>query len=142
MKVISAEFDKELPRIYNPQQPQSASNKIYKAISSSDIEDDHGIYHLPQAIGFYNYSTNVPTQTPLNAMEASIDNSIAAYGYAVVTLHPQDFAVKDASNTPTNAVDPKEMSDLNSLITYILKHGYVLKDYQQVVKSLSTPASP
>ncbi|MEO9362726.1 MAG: hypothetical protein ABI348_02380 [Nitrososphaera sp.] len=63
----------------------------------------------------------------------SIDNKMALYGYAVVTLHPQDFAVKDASNKPTNQVDPHEMSDLDAIIDHVHKQRYAITDFSGVM---------
>jgi hypothetical protein len=53
LTILSSEFDQELAGIYNPDDPESSSNKIFKAIAGSNIKDLDGVYHLPQVIGFY-----------------------------------------------------------------------------------------
>jgi peptidoglycan/xylan/chitin deacetylase (PgdA/CDA1 family) len=141
MKIISAEFDQELPNIYDPDNPNSENNKVYKAIPDSDISDSHGIYHLPQVIGFYTYDSDPPTKTSMNTLTNRIDRTISSYGYAVVTLHPQDFAVKDANQNPTNKISSKELDDLDTLIASIHSKGYAIKTYSEAVNP-STPPEP
>jgi len=133
MKVISIAFDQELPTIYNSAQPSSLGNKVYKAIPGSDIKDKYGIYHVPEAVSYYNFHADTSSKTPVKTILNSIDGKIASYGYAVVTLHPQDFAVKDASNKPTNQVDPHEMSDLDTIINHVDKQGYAITDFSGVM---------
>ncbi|UVS68152.1 chitobiase/beta-hexosaminidase C-terminal domain-containing protein [Nitrososphaera viennensis] len=142
MKIISAEFDQELPSIYNPDEPASPDNKVYKAIPDSDISDSHGIYHLPQVIGFYTYDSEPPTKTSMNTMTSRIDEAISSYGYAVVTLHPQDFAVKDSSQNPTNQISSSELADLDTLIENIQSRGYSIKTYSEAIGSSSAPEEP
>ncbi|HVX03309.1 MAG TPA: polysaccharide deacetylase family protein [Nitrososphaera sp.] len=140
LKILSAEFDQEIPSIYNPDEPDSPDNKVYKAIAGSDITDSQGIYHLPQVIGFYTYDSDPPTKTPLSLIKSQIDKTIASYGYAVVTLHPQDFTVKDASNNPTEELSKKEIKDLDALITWVNDQGYHIGKFSTTVNS-ETPSS-
>ncbi|AIC14489.1 exported or cell surface associated protein of unknown function containing glycoside hydrolase/deacetylase and HYR-domains [Nitrososphaera viennensis EN76] len=133
MKMISAEFDQELLSIYNPDEPDSPDNKVYKAIPGSDIADSFGIYHLPEVIGFYTYEDTMPAKNPVNTIADRINATIASYGYAVVTLHPQDFAVK-SNGVPVNPaqVNSAEIADLDTLIDNIHAQGYVIKSYSEV----------
>jgi peptidoglycan/xylan/chitin deacetylase (PgdA/CDA1 family) len=134
MKVISAEFDLEIPSVYNSDNPDSPDNKIFKAIPGSNIYDSHGIYHLPQAVGFYGYGeTDNAIKTPIKTIMQDVDNTIANYGYAVVTLHPQDFAIKDSNQNPTDKVSQKELDDLASLLDDIHSRGYSTKTYEDVL---------
>src|SRR5581483_2750351 len=134
LKIISSEFDQELPSIYNPDNPNSPSNKVYKSATGSDLKDQFGVYHLPQVVGYYNYDFEPPRKAPLSTIESQIDNTIANYGYAVVTLHPQDFAVKDSSGVPSNVADQNELNDLNTLITAIQNKGYRITTFSAVAK--------
>jgi hypothetical protein len=129
LKVISSEFDTEIGSIYNSESPDSPDNKVYKAIAGSDIKDQHGIYHLPQTIGFYTYDSDQPTKTTLSRIEKQIGYTIASYGYAVVTLHPQDFTEKDAANKPTTSLSQPEIKDLDTLITWIRDNNYPIKTF-------------
>ena len=132
MKIISAEFDEELLSVYDPDDPDSPNNKVYKAMPGSDISDSHGVYHLPQVVGFYTYDSEPPTKTSMNTMTSSIDEAISSYGYAVVTLHPEDFAIKDSNQNPTNQVSSSELADLDALIDDIRAKGYTIKTYSEV----------
>lgn len=132
LKIISSEFDQELPSIYDPDDPNSPNNKVYKAMPGSDISDSHGVYHLPQVVGFYTYDSEPPTKTSMNTMTSSIDEAISSYGYAVVTLHPEDFAIKDSNQNPTNQVSSSELADLDALIDDIRAKGYTIKTYSEV----------
>ncbi len=133
MKVISAEFDGELPTIYDPNNPDS--NQIFKAIPNSHIVDSSGVAHLPQGIGYHTFGdgTDGGVKTPLSTIESSVDNQIASYGYAVITFHPQDFAVVDGSNQPTNQISSSELADLDTLLNSIQSHGYTTKTFSQIV---------
>ena len=133
MKVISAQFNLELPQIYNPGNPDSPDNKIYKAVAGSDIKDDFGIYHLPQTIGFYDHGTFPHEKVEVQDIMATIEDSISSYGYAVVTLHPQDFSVKDGDGVATNNVSESDMHDLDELLGMIHDNGYSTKTFSQVV---------
>jgi peptidoglycan/xylan/chitin deacetylase (PgdA/CDA1 family) len=136
MKVISAEFDNELPSIYDPDNPNSPNNKIYKAIPNSNIVDSHGIYHLPQVIGWYNYDPNIPVKNSVASIESIIDSTISSYGYAVVTLHPQDFAVKDSKQNAINQVSSSEIADLGTVFSYIHSHGYTTNTFSGTISGL------
>jgi peptidoglycan/xylan/chitin deacetylase (PgdA/CDA1 family) len=131
LKIISSEFDGEIESIYDPDNPDSPGNKVYKATAGSDIKDSQGIYHMPQVVGFYTYDSDPPTKTPLSLIEEKIDSTIASYGYAVVTLHPQDFTVKDAGNKPTETLSQKEIKDLDTLITWIKDQKYSTKSFSE-----------
>jgi peptidoglycan/xylan/chitin deacetylase (PgdA/CDA1 family) len=145
-KIISAEFGSELPSIYNPSHPASPNNKIYKAtVPNSDLKDSYGMYHLPQAIGFYTFgfsgnSTGSIVKTPLTAIESKIDSTIATYGYAVVTLYPDEFAVNFGKGTPQNKVSASAMADLDTLLRYVTSKGYTTKTFSEVI-SLSAGGS-
>ncbi|AIF83549.1 putative xylanase/chitin deacetylase [Candidatus Nitrososphaera evergladensis SR1] len=134
LKIISSEFDQELPSIYDPDNPNSPNNKIYKAATGFDIKDQFGVYHLPQEVGFYTYDSEPPTKTPLSLIESRIDDAIASYGYVVITLHPQDFAVKNAQGVPSNAADQNELNDLNTLIDYAQGKQYKITTFSSVTK--------
>lgn len=141
LKILSAEFDQELPSIYDPDNPDSPDNKVYKAIAGSNIADSQGVYHLPQVVGFYTYDSDPPTKTPLSLIKSQIDKTIASYGYAVVTLHPQDFTVKDASNNPTEELSKKEIKDLDTLITWVNDQGYHIGKFSTTVNPEASSSS-
>ncbi|HEX7031627.1 MAG TPA: chitobiase/beta-hexosaminidase C-terminal domain-containing protein, partial [Nitrososphaera sp.] len=133
LKIISAEFDQEIDSVFpHEDDPGHPDNKIYMAFEGSDITDDFGVYHLPQEIGFYDYEFEPPVKNSLNRIERRIDNAITNYGYAVVTLHPQDFTIKDSDGDWTPQLDPNEIDDLNELITVIQNKGYHIRTFSSV----------
>jgi peptidoglycan/xylan/chitin deacetylase (PgdA/CDA1 family) len=142
MKVISAQFDNELLSIYDPDNPNSPNNKVYKAIPNSDLKDSHGIYHLPQVIGWYNYDPSIPVKNSLASIESAIDTTISSYGYAVVTLHPQDFAVKDSNQNAINQVSSSEIADLGTIFSYIHSHGYTTNTFIGTISGATSPPPP
>lgn len=135
LKILSAEFDQEIPSIYDSDNPDSPDNKVFRAIAGSDIQDQHGVYHMPQVIGFYTYDSDPPTKTPLSLIESQIDKTIASYGYAVVTLHPQDFTVKDDKNNPTETLSHEEIKDLDTLITWVNDQDYHIGTFSSTLNS-------
>ncbi|AIF83547.1 putative xylanase/chitin deacetylase [Candidatus Nitrososphaera evergladensis SR1] len=144
LKILSSEFDQEIESIYDPDNPDSPDNKVYKAIaggSDTIIKDQFGVYHLPQVIGFYTYDSDPPTKTPLSKIESQIDSAIASYGYAVVTLHPQDFTVKDAGNNPTEELSQDEMKDLDTLLTWINDQNYHTGTFSGAVSNNNSQTS-
>ena len=50
------------------------------------------VYHLPDVSIFKVEQNHTRIQTPVGKILAAVDNSIAKYGYAVILIHPQDFA--------------------------------------------------
>lgn len=134
MKIISVGFDEELPNIYDLTKPNSPDNKVYKSQAGSDIKDNYGIYHIPEAIGFYNFEGATSSKTPIHTILSSIDSRISSYGYVVVTLHPQDFAVKDTNKKPINQINPSEISDLDTIINYAHEQGYAIKSFSEALE--------
>mgnify|MGYP003361946276 FL=1 len=134
MKIISAEFSLELPSIYHHGDPGNPDNKIYKAMPDSDIKDQYGIYHLPQAAEFFAHDGGTPTKVPLETLIEEIEDSISTYGYAVVTLHPSDFAIKDENDEPTNEVSTSELEDLDALLAEIDNSGYATKTFSEAIQ--------
>lgn len=49
-------------------------------------------------------------------------------------MHPQDFAVKNASGVPSNVADQNELNDLNTLITAVQIKGYKITTFSSVAK--------
>jgi peptidoglycan/xylan/chitin deacetylase (PgdA/CDA1 family) len=93
-------------------------NQLYKAYSGSDISDDFGVYHMPHVIEFYNQAVSPPQKNSVNTIISTVNDRIKDYGFAVITMHPTDFAVRDSAGNPTNVASQIEINDLDSLISY------------------------
>ena len=82
-------------------------------------KDSLGLYHIPSMNDFQVNIGNEPywTSIPKNKVIATIDSHISKYGYDVVLLHPQNFAV-NVNGQYSNTVDKKSLDDLASIIDY------------------------
>ena len=82
-------------------------------------KDSLGLYHVPSMNDFQVNIGNEPywTSIPKNKVIASIDSHISKYGYDVVLLHPQNFAII-VNGQYANTVDKKSLDDLASIIDY------------------------
>jgi peptidoglycan/xylan/chitin deacetylase (PgdA/CDA1 family) len=77
------------------------------------------LYHLPSVATFKNDNGNGTwIKVPIQTILARSDNTINKYGYAVVLLHPQNFA-KLENGVYVDVVDEHEINDLSSLIDSI-----------------------
>ena len=74
------------------------------------------LYHLPAVATFKSDNGNGTwTKVPISTILDQIDFHVSKYGYAVVLLHPQNFAqMKD--NVFVDTVDENQIRDLSSLI--------------------------
>ncbi|HXG06953.1 MAG TPA: chitobiase/beta-hexosaminidase C-terminal domain-containing protein [Nitrososphaera sp.] len=133
LKIISSQFDQEIDSVFPEEDiPGHPDNKIYMAFEGSDITDQYGVYHLPQEIGFYDYEFDPPIKNSISRIETRVDNAIENYGYAVITLHPQDFTIKDPDGNWAPQLDPNEIDDLNELITIFQNKGYQIRTFSSV----------
>jgi predicted methyltransferase len=89
----------------------------------------------------FTHDSEPPTKTSLTLIENKIESTIASYGYAVVTLHPQDFTEKDANNNPTDTLSQAEMKDLDSLISWINDQNYHTTTFSDTVSSQDREAA-
>ncbi len=99
------------------------------------------LYHLPAMTSFKNDNGNgtwikVPIQTILN----DVDDSVNRYGYAVVLLHPQNFA-KMENKIFVDTVDENEIKDLSLLISQIKSEHLKITTFANVV-GLQISTSP
>lgn len=99
------------------------------------------LYHLPAVTSFKNDNGNgtwikIPIQTILN----EADRSINKYGYAVILLHPQNFA-KMENNEFVDIVDENEIRDLSSLMDSIKSQNLQITTFASVVGLNKVPIS-
>ena len=111
--IISAEFSQEIPEDLSD---------VYKD-DGSNHKDSFGIYHLPQAIEFYNVTSVPPTKTPLSTILSTVNSTINQYGYAVITMHPSDFS-NLSGGVPTGVTNATEIASLDTLITALKNPPY------------------
>ncbi|MFQ5440042.1 MAG: immunoglobulin-like domain-containing protein, partial [Nitrosopumilaceae archaeon] len=108
------------------------SYPYFVADGSSNITDSLGLYHLPESIGFVQYGGGGPIRIPPDQVLAAIDSSVASKGYAVVTIHSQEFAEKQGG-VEINSIDQNYIDDLNEVLDGILARNYPIKTFKQIV---------
>ncbi len=83
-------------------------------------KDSLGLYHVPSMTDFQidlgneSYWANIPKNTVI----ANINSHISKYGYDVILLHPQNFAVF-TNGKYANTVDKTSLDELSSIIDYV-----------------------
>ena len=94
------------------------------------------IYHLPATIFFKDFDDvqNKWVKTPLKDIIGNVTRNITAYGYAVIVLHPQDFAKPVSGNENfTNSIVQKEILDLSKLINFFIANNTGITTFDKVV---------
>lgn len=90
------------------------------------------IYHLPSTIFFKDFENGKWVKTPLNDIMGNVTRNIKTYGYAVVVIHPQDFA-KSVNGVFTNFVDHSQIADLSRLMDLITLKGIHIVPFHKIV---------
>jgi len=103
IKVISAMTDLDNYPIFIAEGKQNQFTDVY------------GIYHMPEMTSFENYTDD--GQIILNSKDKILKNiyyDLPKYGYSVITLHPESFAIKIKGNSSeiTNADSIQNLSDI------------------------------
>ena len=95
------------------------------------------VYHLPDVSIFKVEQNHTRIQTAVGKILAAVDNSIAKYGYAVIVLHPQDFAKSivavDKNGQYVNLVDLNEITNLSHLIDSIVSKNIHITSFSKIV---------
>lgn len=99
------------------------------------------LYHLPAMSTFKSDNGNGTwIKIPINTILTQIDSSINRYGYAVVLLHPQNFAELQ-NNVFVDTVSENDINDLSSLIDTIKSKNQQIKTFAGVVGLNTIPVS-
>jgi peptidoglycan/xylan/chitin deacetylase (PgdA/CDA1 family) len=119
----------------------NGGKSIFSANNTTKIQDNKTltqkqIYHIPETISFKSYEGGKSIKNLLNNIIGNVTNNIYKYGYAVITLHPQDF-VKLENGTPVNVVDENEIKDLSGLIDRLLSQNISITSFSKLI-GLST----
>ncbi len=126
--------------------------RIISAATYSEYYDDHpstplapaadsnGIYHAPETASFSDYIDDVHYWTTYDQIMSAINSSIEERGWAVVTIHPQDFSDYEADGvTVINSVNQTSIARLNAVLDTINESGYSIISYQQLVGTIPVP---
>ena len=109
------------------------SHKMPKQINANQK-----VYHLPATVFFKDYEGGKWLKISNDEIVANVTINIEKYGYAVIVLHPQDFALPNNAtgmehNTFTNSIDIKEISDLSKLMDNLLSNNTKIRGFEGVV---------
>ena len=114
----------------------SDTNQSYLVtnITDSKYTQNDNIIHIPNTVGYSGKSKPQPEWKPLPVEQLLmlIDKSISTYGYAVVTLHPQEFATSQNGEL-TNAVNVTKLNDLEKLIGTINDNNLLITSFNKLV---------
>jgi peptidoglycan/xylan/chitin deacetylase (PgdA/CDA1 family) len=93
---------------------------------------DDSLRHIPGTVSFANLSGDDPFLSGTTQQKAltKVQASIKQHGFAVVSLHPPDFAVK--TDTFNNEVDTAQLELLESLIDDIRSSGLEIVTLEQI----------
>ncbi|HET7344344.1 MAG TPA: polysaccharide deacetylase family protein [Nitrososphaeraceae archaeon] len=115
-------------KIVLPKLNDGNEKKIPNGITASKI------YHLPGTIFFKDFENGKWVKTPLVDILGNASRNIARYGYAVIVLHPQDFAnTSNGTTISTNPINKKEISDLVRLIDYFVSRNVKIVPFHKVI---------
>ncbi|MFH0849069.1 MAG: polysaccharide deacetylase family protein [archaeon] len=88
--------------------------------------DQSSILHYPSTVDGASFMEGVPINRPTNQVTASIVDSISKFGYAIVLLHPQEFAVY-VGNKVTDEIDQNAMNHLHELVGWVKSNAKVVQ---------------
>ena len=111
-------------------------------ITTNQKEKNHMVYHMPATIFFKDFEKGDWIKTPNNVIIANSTNNIEKYGYSIIVLHPQDFALLSNDSrlpnpTYANYVNKPELDDLSDLIDTLVSENIRILGFEQVVKGYS-----
>jgi peptidoglycan/xylan/chitin deacetylase (PgdA/CDA1 family) len=92
------------------------------------------VYHLPGTIFFKDFQNGKWVKTPVDDILSNSSRNIAKYGYAIVVLHPQDFAnTTNGTTVPTNLINKAEITDLARLIDEFVSRNVKIMPFHKVI---------
>ena len=116
-------------------------NPYFVANGMNEGRSNMILYHLPAMTSFKDDNGNGTwIKIPIQKILSDVDDSINRYGYAVVLLHPQNFA-KMENNVFVDTVDENEIKDL-SLLMYQMKSEHLrITTFENVIGSQISTSS-
>ena len=118
----------------------SSINPIARADSPSF---DPPIIHLPETVDSANYSKGVFHEVPVDTTFRLIQESVAQYGYAIVTLHPQQFSIFDDQFNYVG-INQTRIAQFDCIVDRVRENYHLttisnIKDLIYRTESLNTP---
>ena len=96
------------------------------------------VYHLPATIFFKDYEKGEWIKIPNDEIISNSTRNIEKYGYSIIVIHPQDFALTSNKSLPlestyTNTVNTGEIEDLSKLIDSIVNEKIRITGFEWIV---------
>jgi peptidoglycan/xylan/chitin deacetylase (PgdA/CDA1 family) len=116
----------------------NVSMGIAKKHHSEGFEREKGAFHIPATIFFMDYQNGGWIKIPVKEILNNVTNNIKDYGYAVIVLHPQDFALytnttKVPRVIPANSVDHNEISDLSEILYNLQSNNIRVVTFEDII---------
>ena len=91
------------------------------------------VVHMPQTINFADQVGEVKVLRPLDQIVSAVRTDIVNKGYAVLTLHPQDFTQYNGT-VIQNKVNPGAMNLLEQFIMTVRDEGFSFAGFEQALE--------
>jgi len=113
----------------------SEKSDLVAAYSSGGAD----VFHIPATVFFKEYENGSWIQIPVSEILSNVTNNIKNYGYAVIVLHPQDFALylnaTEGSNPdPINSVDQNQISDLSKILNELQSKKVRIVGFEDIIQ--------
>jgi hypothetical protein len=139
MNILSSDIPTETKFDQNKSIFIAQDNSHDKLSNGLQIINNTKIYHIPATVFFKDFQKGQWVKTPIDEILKDITKNIAKYGYAVIVLHPQDFALftgKSGSSEVSyiNSIDRNEIFDLSKILDNLFSNNISIKGFGDVIK--------
>ena len=139
LNILSSDIPTETKYDQNKSIFVAQNNSIDELSNDSTIKNNTKIYHIPATVFFKDFENGQWVKTPTDEIINNVAKNIAKYGYAVIVLHPQDFAsITGKNNTleviSINSVDRKEISDLLKILDNLSSNNIRIKWFGDIIE--------
>lgn len=120
---------------YDPQANPVLDKLIWSVADGKSYKNNITIYHIPGTIQFKDYMGGSIgwVRTPINTILSALLANTEKYGYAVLVLHPQDFA-KRVNGKFVDVVDQTSIKDLSSLVNFLLSKNIHITSFSKLIR--------
>jgi peptidoglycan/xylan/chitin deacetylase (PgdA/CDA1 family) len=109
------------------------------------VNDTLGIFHMPQSINYGYTNSSGSSSSSVNTthawrtieeMKQAVNADIDARGWAVVTVHPQDFAKYGEDGKMLNVVDNERVGTFEHFIDEMHNDGRTLTTFEGAIRMM------
>lgn len=118
----------------------SNQSHLVANITNSNYTANDKIFHFPNTVEYSDFvvdkSKTPPVEQwntlPVERLLSRVNNSLFIHGYAVVTIHPQEFAITQNEEL-TNALNVTELGNLKKLIDTIMDRNLRIISFNKLI---------